>query len=152
MDKRKKAIIHKGAWLLFIIYIVSMVYFLFLSEHYGRSTGAEGYRYNLKLFKEITRFIKYRNQLGLESFVVNIFGNILAFAPFGFVLPIISPKNRKFFNILLLSFELTLTIEILQLLLKVGIFDVDDMFMNTIGGVLGYLFFAFCYRIYKKHR
>lgn len=126
-----------------------MVYFLFFSEHYGRSLDRE-YRYNLVLFKEIKRFIRYRRELGLESFVVNIFGNIFAFTPFGFVLPIISPNNRKFLNIFLLSLEMTLTIELFQLLLKVGTFDVDDIFLNTLGAVLGYITFFFCNKIRLK--
>jgi glycopeptide antibiotics resistance protein len=84
--------------------------------------------------------------------MVNIFGNILAFAPFGLVLPIISPQNRKFWNITFLSFEFSLTVELIQLLFKVGIFDVDDIFMNTVGGVIGYLCFYLCFQIYRFAR
>lgn len=127
------------------------MYFLFFSERYGRTTESEEYRYNLVLFQEIKRFIRYRHQLGWESFLVNIVGNVMAFAPFGFVLPIISPNCRKFFNILLLSVEFTITIELLQLLLKVGIFDVDDIFMNTLGGVIGYCCFAICHKIVNNN-
>ena len=39
----------------------------------------------------------------------------------------------------LYSFELSLLVELLQLVFKVGSFDVDDLFLNTIGGLLGYL-------------
>lgn len=143
MKKIHRAWIHKAAWLLFILYITVLVYFLFFSEHYGR-TADYAHSYNLHLFKEIKRFIQYRHVLGMESFIVNIFGNIFAFTPFGFILPIISPKNRRFINVALLSLELTLTIEILQYLLKVGIFDVDDIFLNTVGGVIGYLCYVIC--------
>lgn len=108
------------------------------------------YRYNLQLFKEIKRFIIYRKEIGFESFIVNIAGNVLAFAPFGFVLPIISLSNRKFFNIFILSFELTLGVELMQLLLKVGIFDVDDILMNTVGGILGYILFLISRKVYYK--
>ena len=41
-------------------------------------------KYNLQLFKEIKRFIKYREYIGFEGFVVNIVGNVLAFSPYGF--------------------------------------------------------------------
>ena len=40
---------------------------------------------------------------------------------------------------LILSFLLTLSIETIQLVFKVGSFDVDDMFLNTLGGIAGYL-------------
>ena len=138
--------------LLFVLYIVLLAYFLFFSEHYGRTLVLDKYRYNLTLFKEVKRFITYRNEIGLESFVVNIIGNVLAFAPFGFVLPIISVRNRKLLNIVLLSFEFSLTIEIIQLIYKVGIFDVDDLFMNTLGGMLGGICFFICHSILRAVR
>lgn len=150
--KKSRKIVNRLAWLLFVLYIMLLAYFLFFSEEYGRTGNCSDYRYNLHLFQEIKRFIIYRKEVGFKSFIVNIIGNVLAFAPFGFVLPIISPSNRKFINILVLSFELTLGVELMQLLLKVGIFDVDDIFMNTIGGVLGYILFLIARKIYYKVR
>lgn len=133
------------SWVLFIIYLLFLFYFLFFSEHYGRTDEVQGYRYNLVLFKEINRFITYRHVLGFEGFMVNIFGNVLAFAPFGFCLPIISKNDDKFLKVLLGSFSFSLMIEIIQLIYKIGCFDVDDMLLNTIGGILGF----FAYRIIK---
>lgn len=138
--------------LLFVLYIILLAYFLFFSERYGRTLGSDEYRYNLTLFKEVKRFITYRNILGIESFVVNIIGNVLAFAPFGFVLPIISVRNRKLLNITLLSLEFSLTIEVIQLMFRVGIFDVDDLFMNTVGGMLGGICFLICHGILRAIR
>lgn len=137
----------RAGWLLFYLYIVLLSYFLFFSEHYGRENIMTEYRYNLELFKEIKRFITYREQLGFESFVVNILGNILAFAPFGFMLPLLNIRYRRFFNILLLSLLFSLAVELVQLYLKVGIFDVDDLVLNTLGGVTGYLSFQICYLV-----
>lgn len=137
---------------LFVLYIILLAYFLFFSEHYGRTLGSDEYRYNLTFFKEVKRFITYRNEIGLESFVVNIIGNVLAFTPFGFALPIISIRNRKLINITLLSLEFSLTIEIIQLMLKVGIFDVDDLFLNTLGGIIGGLCFLICHRMLRAKK
>lgn len=138
------------SWVLFCIYIAGLAYFLFFSERFGRNTSTDTYRYNLVLFQEINRFITYREMIGMESFVINIIGNILAFSPFGFILPIISPRNRKFLHVLILSFELSLLIEVLQLVYRVGCFDVDDLFMNTLGGVIGYIVFAISYGYMKR--
>ncbi len=44
----------------------------------------EDYHYNLVLFREIKRFILYRNQLGTFAVFSNLFGNILIFMPYGF--------------------------------------------------------------------
>jgi glycopeptide antibiotics resistance protein len=138
--------------LLFVLYLILLAYFLFFSEHYGRTISSGEYRYNLTLFKEVKRFIEYRDVIGPEAFIVNIFGNVLAFAPFGFVLPIISPDNRKLLNITLLSLEFSLTIELLQLIFKVGIFDVDDLLMNTIGGFIGGLCFFLARKMLRSFR
>lgn len=138
--------------LLFALYLILLAYFLFFSEHYGRTINSGEYRYNLTLFKEVKRFIEYRNVIGSEGFIVNIFGNVLAFAPFGFVLPVISPVNRKLLNITLLSLEFSLTIELLQLIFRVGIFDVDDLLMNTLGGFIGGLCFLLSIRILRSLR
>ena len=40
--------------------------------------------------------------------------------------------------------------EILQLVTRVGSFDVDDILLNTIGGMLGYIVFMICNLIRRK--
>lgn len=152
MKKLSNKFIMSVSRLLFVLYLILLAYFLFFSEHYGRTISSGEYRYNLTLFKEVRRFIEYRNRIGSEGFIVNIFGNILAFAPFGFVLPVISPDNRKLLNITLLSLEFSLTIELLQLIFRVGIFDVDDLLMNTLGGFIGGLCFLFARKMLRAIR
>lgn len=143
----KKRIIIVG-WILFYIYILLLAYFLFFSERYGRDLVTQ--QYNLHLFKEIKRFIRYRKQIGLEGFIVNIFGNVLAFMPYGFLLPLLNKAYRGFYRIAFLSILFSLVIEISQLLLKVGVFDVDDILMNSLGGIAGYLMFWIFHSIYRK--
>lgn len=150
MKSNKKSWVRKGVFFLFCIYIAALIYFLFFSERYGRRVPLEEYRCNLELFKEIKRFIYYRDTIGTEGVVVNILGNVLAFAPFGFIIPVISSDNRRVLNIGLLTLEFSLSIEITQLLLKVGSFDVDDIFLNTMGGILGFVFYTICLRLAKK--
>ncbi len=133
----------------FVVYLMVLTYFLFFSERYGRS-GAQIYRYNLIPFREIRRYIQYRDLFGWEYFVVNIYGNILAFVPFGFFLPIVSKSNRSFWAVTLYGFEFTLGIELVQLSFQVGTFDVDDIMMNTLGAILGYILFALFKKKLKK--
>ena len=54
------------------------------------------------------------------------------------------------FFIILSGFFISLTIEVIQLLTKVGCFDVDDMILNTLGAALGYGIYAVCDRIRRK--
>lgn len=128
---------------LFIIYVMFIVYFLIFSDWYGRTGEMSEYRYNLVLFKEIRRFLEYREELGAFAVFTNLFGNILIFVPLGFFLPMGS-KRRSFFATSFYSFGLSFCVEVFQLITKVGSFDVDDLLLNTIGGILGYILFAVC--------
>ncbi|MFW5632957.1 MAG: VanZ family protein [Acetivibrio ethanolgignens] len=147
--KNKREWIWRISWIAFIIYLAGMAYFLFFSEGLHRSGSGE-YRYNLVLFQEIKRALYCLENGNISYFLLNVVMNVAAFAPFGFFLPVISPKNKKFLNVFLLSLELTLTIEILQLLFRVGIFDVDDIAMNTLGGILGYGIYYIGKRMERK--
>lgn len=138
----------KLGWVLFLTYLGLLVYFMFFAESFGRDTTQRNYAYNLELFKEIKRFYQYRHKLGMGAFFLNVFGNVIGFIPCGFFLPIVSRRSRKWYNTVLLCFALSLCIEVVQLISKVGSFDVDDLCLNTLGGVLGYMI----YRIVQKIR
>ena len=127
-----------GGRVLFLIYLAGLCYFLFFAENYGRVTGLEKYRYNLVPFREIERFWKYRRELGIHSFH-NLAGNILGFVPAGFFIPMLWKNKRGFFFTICVTFQMSLLVEILQLIFRVGSFDVDDLLLNTFGGMLGYL-------------
>lgn len=125
--------------ILFVLYIIFLVYFLIISDWYGRDQSMEGYRYNLVPFQEINRFWHYREMLGWRG-MANLLGNILLFIPFGFFLPMAS-KYKSFFLTAFFSFGFSLLVESFQLISKVGIFDVDDLLLNALGGILGYLIY-----------
>lgn len=59
-------------------------------------------------------------------------------APLGFLLPFISKKFDSLRNILLSAFTFTIFIELFQLITHRGIFELDDLFHNTIGAMIGY--------------
>lgn len=136
--------------LVFILYLGVLFYLLFFSEYYGRTDVSREYHYNLVLFREIRRFYRYRELLGFKSVLVNLVGNIAAFIPFGFFLPVLWPGSGRFLYVVFWSFLLSLTVEVIQLFYKVGTFDVDDMFLNTLGGLLGYLLMRLMFLRRKK--
>ena len=135
--------------LVFIVYISLVLYFVFFSDHYGRVTGFTEFRYNLTPFSEINRYLIYRESFTWENLITNLAGNILVFAPFGILVPIIRRKKTGFFYVFFLTLCFSLFIETVQLVTKVGVFDVDDLIMNTVGGILGYLIVWFG-KIYYK--
>ncbi len=144
--KRNKII----GFILFVIYLIFLGYFLFFSEAFGRDAGSALHGYNWELFKEIRRFYLYREQLGMDAFLINVFGNVLAFVPFGFFRPIIGRRKHSLYRTVLQGFMFSLAIEFVQIRLNVGSFDVDDIFLNTLGCVLGYILFVLFYRAYQQ--
>lgn len=85
----------------------------------------------------------YINALTKPVMYINLF-NLLLTLPFGIYLRYYF--NRKWWEVALLSFLLSLFFEVTQLTGLYGIyprpyrlFDVDDLILNTIGGVMGYI-------------
>ncbi|MCB5235852.1 VanZ family protein [Niallia alba] len=69
----------------------------------------------------------------------NFVGNIAAFIPFGIFLVLLSKKRGiSFRGVLGQSFILSLSLECLQVVFSLGIFDVDDLLLNTSGGLIGF--------------
>lgn len=143
--KKEKSKAYPLAVILFILYLLLLFYLLFFSENYGRTMDS-GYRYNLELFKEIKRFWSNRENLGWSSVITNLIGNIVAFAPFGFFLPMLCRKGKNVIGCVLLSALFSLAVETVQLFTKVGAFDVDDILLNAIGGLVGFLCYYLVWR------
>lgn len=138
-------------WVVFIAYLILLSYLLFFSEYYGRTTVSDEYRYNLVPLTEIKRYVT-NYSIFSEASLTNIGGNIVAFMPFGFCLPLIDKKENSFFRILSGTAVFSLCIECVQLYYKVGSFDVDDIILNTIGGVAGLIAFRVIFRKKKTDR
>lgn len=96
---------------------------------------------NFTLFKTIKMYIRYWGRL--NSFE-NLFGNVLCFVPFGFLLPFLHRESRHWWVLLINSFLLVCAIEIFQLITAFGVFDVDDILLNCVGSMLGFWAFALC--------
>ena len=95
--------------------------------------------YNLKPFVSIGWMIKYLDQPFAQA---NLFGNILPFIPFGFLLPKAFKSCGSFFKVFFLGLFSILFIELFQLFTRLGSFDVDDIILNMISIVLGYIMYV----------
>lgn len=133
-----------------MLYSAFLIYFLIFSDWYGRTGVMQEYHYNLELFREIKRFWTYREQLGFLVTATNLLGNIFIFVPFGFFMALAS-KKRSLIVTTFLSCMLSLTVEIFQLISRVGSFDVDDLLLNTIGGILGYVVYIIMEKVGRRH-
>ena len=123
---------------------------MFFSSDFGRTEREEEYRYNLTLFQEIGRYYGLAMRTGKwYLFILNVCGNIAVFIPVGIFLPTLIKRCKNVFFTALISLEISLVVEIVQLATRVGSFDVDDLLLNTAGGLLGFLIY-FCWTRSKK--
>ncbi len=88
--------------------------------------------------------MKYYNSGVLWASVLNVIGNIAIFIPFGLYLMMYT-KNNTCKKVAITSLITSLVVELVQFVLDIGIADIDDIILNTLGGVAG----AFIYRILK---
>lgn len=66
------------------------------------------------------------------------FGNIILFSPMAFFL-YNKIKNPNFIKCFIVFIMIVFMIETSQYIFKIGIFDINDMILNTIGFILGYI-------------
>lgn len=74
--------------------------------------------------------------------IINTVGNIGLFIPLGILLPCSFKTQRKYYAFSLNLLLVILFIELLQILTGTGMFDIDDIILNFIGGTLGFLITA----------
>lgn len=99
---------------------------------------------NLSLFTDL---VATYHENGIWMVIYLVVGNIVWFVPFGFLLPVIWQKLKSYHTIPL-GFLLSLVIETSQLALKKGMFEIDDLVLNTAGCAFGCLI----YKIYRDFR
>lgn len=70
-------------------------------------------------------------------FLIEVLGNIAMFAIIGFMLPLLWKRFESMKFTAITCFLISLSIEIVQLVLPRAS-DVDDLLLNTLGGIIGY--------------
>ena len=129
----KKIYIHKELLTyLFGIYIMC----LFTVVTYQ---DVESYGNNFTPFKEMFRYT-----LGSNLFIKNVIGNMVMFMPYGFFTGYFL-KINKVSVVLLLSMLVSTSIEIIQGYIG-RVFDIDDIILNVIGSIIGFLI----YKLFNK--
>ncbi len=111
----------------FVIYVICLFYVVSFQD-VSWSTS------NFIPFKEMFRYT-----LGSNLFIRNVIGNILIFMPFGFFTGYFL-KLDKGITAFILSLLVSSSIEVTQLYIG-RVFDIDDILLNVLGGMCGYLLY-----------
>ena len=136
-NNKENFVLHKELLMLcFIIYILLLYYIVtFQDNNYGTN--------NFVPFREI-----YRYDVNSRLFLKNVIGNVLLFVPFG-ILVTYYVKNDKVYQTLFLSILVSCSIEFAQSVIG-RTADIDDVILNTIGGIIGYIIFKFGGKLVDK--
>ena len=120
----------------YAVLIAFYTFFLLYMMFYGCGRHPEYGFLQLNPFQSIKYFLNY-HQFFSHKFLVNIVGNILVFIPFGWL----GILDKRLSNLPLLCFLFIAwisAIELTQYYTARGTADVDDVFLNTFGMLIGY--------------
>ena len=127
-----------------IAYGLILLYVLFF-----RSIGVTypwGY---IEYLKAMHNFIPFRSMYVLLTtpvisgqviirFIVNFFGNVILFIPWGFLLPVYYKKANSFKHFVVPTIITLFAVEAIQILTMLGSFDIEDVLLNMTGACFGF--------------
>ena len=131
----------------FILYeeLLSLIFIIYILMVFQVVTYQDviSYGNNFIPFKEVTRY-----SFGSELFFKNVVGNILLFIPYGFFASYYLKLEKKRIAFLLVL-VVSIAIECVQLVIG-RCFDVDDILLNIMGGMIGYYVYYFLDKFTNK--
>ena len=116
---------------LLVIYSITIIYCMFFG--FNRVQGIDTCRFQLVPNKWPLMFP------GILSIWIFDLSNIVAFIPFGILIPkLLNIDFKKFVFLFIIAIFL---LEILQLITRLGAFDINDIISNTLGATIGYIMY-----------
>ena len=135
VKNRKKFVLYKELLMLsFIIYILCLFQIVTFQDDVSWSTN------NFIPFKEMFRY-----SFGSRLFIKNVVGNITLFLPFGLFTSYYLDIKKPYL-IVLLTLIASISIESVQMVIG-RVFDIDDIILNLLGGILGFYILTLLRRI-----
>lgn len=140
---------------IFICYILLLIKILLLSRvsllELFDSQRILSRSINLIPFHSIMEYISGSSDNLRRFAFANEVGNIVIFIPLGIYLPLFKKDKRELANLLFI-FIVSLSVEIIQRLLGIGVSDVDDIILNCLGGWIGILGYQLLLYILRDER
>ena len=125
--------IFKKIYRIFILpYTIFLLYLMFLGF------GREQHEANIvRLLPFVSTVFFVQNTTSWESIIINLLGNIIMFIPFGF-LGWLNVKYFSFKRLIVDFLSALIIVEALQYLTRLGVFDIDDLALNSLGVWIGF--------------
>lgn len=134
LKNKEKIILYKEFLsLAFVVYVLCMFYVVTFEDVSWSSS-------NFIPFKEMFRY-----EIGSRLFFKNIIGNIIMFMPYGFMVGYYLKLEKPDF-VVVLTLIVSICIETIQLVIG-RVFDIDDIILNLVGGIIGAYIYTVLYKI-----
>lgn len=131
-------------WGMIIIYALLALELLFRPATLFTPLRGDFGDFQLVPFRSILDYLHMGGGLAFR----NLAGNIVAFIPYGIYLQVLKKDKRVGVNALIVA-ATSIAVELVQALLRVGVTDIDDVFLNTLGGFIGILIYRLVLKLAK---
>jgi len=147
--KKKRETIIRISGILFFMYSCLMVWEVFVGP-YRSYSGIR--RYNLYPFKTIVDYFMNSRQYSFDVLFINLAANIVTFIPLGFFASLLFKRFSNIITVVVFSTITITVIETLQFVFNVGVFDIDDIILNTLGCIVGFTLYKIIKWILGKQK
>lgn len=125
----------------FVFYVALLILILFRTRHLERSINLIPLRGIISFLSGNDLVSNKDSAVVLRTFAIsNLIGNIVIFIPLGVYITLFSKNKGVWKNTLIIIIISTLA-EIIQVVFRFGIGDIDDIILNGIGGLVGILIY-----------
>ncbi len=148
-------LLHRAFYLFFFLYLYLLLSFTLIDPSLGRNGDfihnnvafRDARAHYMKWFVNLVPFRSIyevyilgfvRGYVSTSYMLFNLLGNLCAFMPFAFFLPLFFPRQRRWYLFIPTILSLTALIEVLQLIFMRGSCDIDDLILNAGGAVVLY--------------
>lgn len=143
--KRKRIQTKQFIVLLILSFYVVILYYYTVVGRYS----SEMHRNQIYVFYSYRHLFEDFNAESIRQIVINI----VMLIPIGLLCPIIFERTgRKYIWTMITAGIITISIEVLQVVMVCGTFEADDIINNLLGATIGIILYRIAAGIVKKHK
>ncbi|WP_201716898.1 VanZ family protein [Rossellomorea arthrocnemi] len=130
-----------AVFILFLFYLfwLMVMSFVGIGTRHLRANNYEGINNNFIPFHTVISYVFEIDHYNFDTWFYNTIGVVIIFMPLGFLLPKVFSNFNTLKSVLYFSLVMSMSIEIVQFLTRLGVLDVDDVILNLAGAAIGYL-------------
>lgn len=137
-------------WALAALYLALLLYVVFFSRRRLNLVWHEGLLNLVPFTKSIQDYEAIPVQ-GWRNFYTNLLGNVVLFFPLPVFLVALFRVSRPLM-VLAVGMGLSVSVEVVQYALRIGVPDIDDVLLNTLGVGLGLISYRALHKLIRRDK